>query len=150
MADAQDRVVDPTRRRPAGPGEAGFALILALVVLLLVSAALSLIAAALHLRLRELDRRTTELRLVALADEALAETLAHLAQSSGFAGLPRRAIPGGWLESEVRSLTSERVRVEIQVHYRGAKRAVQADVRLREDDPPQLLAWSSRTAGGDD
>lgn len=94
------------RRRPGGKGESGSALLAALAVALLLGIALDLVAASLALRMRELRREQRVAELDALADAALAETLAELSRSGAFSGVDRHAFAGGELSSEVERISS--------------------------------------------
>jgi hypothetical protein len=64
-------------RKPRA-GEGGQILILSLLVVVLLTTALLLIAAALEARMKAVRREAAAVRLTALADAALAETLARL------------------------------------------------------------------------
>ena len=114
---------------PRSSGEEGHALITALFVLLLVSLAVALVAASLDSAMRGVRHELRSLELTALADAALAEALAHLAQDPGFSGLGDHPYGGGVLGSKVLQVGSKRWRVEAWARHRGLVRRVRVDVR---------------------
>ncbi len=120
--------------------EAGQALLLALVVLVLSLTALALLAAALARGQRSVRDEARELQLIALADAALAEALAHLAQDRYHRGLGERELGDGWIASRVEPLAGDRVRVVVTARYGGASRAAEAQVRLTLAGP-RVVAW---------
>lgn len=81
--------------------ESGQALVLALVAVLLLSAALALAAGTLVARMKRSQREAVRIELLALADAAVAETLADLAAWPVSAGVAPRRFGGGTIESTV-------------------------------------------------
>lgn len=134
----------PLRRRRGGSSrrrqERGHALITALFVLLLVSLAVALVAAALDSAMRGVRHELRSLELTALTDAALAEALAHLAQSPVFAGQSDHPYGGGVLGSEVRQMGSKRWRVEAWARHRGLVRRVRVEV-LETVDGFAISGW---------
>jgi len=106
----------------------GYALLVALVVLLLVSIALALLAAGLQIRMRLVRQEAQILRLMALSDAALAETLASLNVDPGFDGVAEQPFGGGRISSAVRSLGDNQYEVLAVALYAGKERAVEAEV----------------------
>ena len=72
--------------KPARRGEAGFGLLMALMVLFLVSIALALLGGSLQLRMRLVREDAETVILTALSDAAVAEAVAHLAQDPNYPG----------------------------------------------------------------
>jgi type II secretory pathway pseudopilin PulG len=124
----------------------GFALLAALVAVLLLAIALALVAESLALRLRLVRQEQRTIALGALSDAALAEALAHLAHDHGFRGLPAHAFAGGTLASEVLALDSEHFAVTATATLAGHTRAVEAAVALFSGSP-RVVHWR-RLPGG--
>lgn len=116
--------------------ESGYALLTSLLVLFLVSVSLSLLAAALYLRMKLVQHEVGGVHLVALADGALSETLAHLYADPDFAGVAEHPLGRGQVKSRVESRGSGRYRVWATATYAGRVRDVYAEVsrtvRVRE------------------
>lgn len=108
--------------------EAGYSLLSALFVLLLVSLALALVAASLDLGMRSVRHQARDLRLTALTDAALAEALAHLAGNERFEGLAEHPYGGGTVASEVVPMGTRRWRVIGRASWGEARRAVRVEV----------------------
>lgn len=127
------KLADP--RRQGSVGQEGFALLMALVVLLLVSAALALAAGALQLEIRQMDQRVASLQLRSESDAVVAETLARLSREPSFAGVARRSNSAGWSESRVVRPGVDRVRILTTVVYRGRERSLRVDAKLTTEGP---------------
>lgn len=108
----------------------GQVVFVALVVLLLVGVAASLVAASLALESRHAIDEARRVQLTALADAAVAEALAHLAQDRGFPGRQESSLGGGSYESRTRSLGSDLVEVQVVARTGGWERRVRAVVRV--------------------
>lgn len=115
-------------RRQGARQDAGYALLVALVVVLLVSISLALLAAALQIRMRLVRQEEQTLKLMALSDAALAETLASLTYDASFEGVAEQSFGGGRIASTVRPLGSNRYEVLATAAYAGKERAVDAEV----------------------
>jgi hypothetical protein len=109
-------------------GQAGYALLTALLVLLLVSVSLALLAASLHLRMRLARQEAETVNLVTLTDGSLAETLAHLYAEPGFQGVPEHPLGRGKIKSQVTGSGAGRYTVVATATYAGKERSVQAEV----------------------
>ncbi len=120
--------------------ESGQALILALLALLLVSVASALLAGSLLLHLRAARHEAEDIRLVALADAAVAAALAELAASPASRGLTERDFGGGSIASDIDRPEPERAVVVAWAVYRGRTRRVRAEVRLTATGP-RVVAW---------
>lgn len=125
------------RRKPV---EAGYALVTVLLALFLLSVALALVGASLQLRMRLVQDEARDLRLRALSDAVLAETLARLAESSYFDGVEERPFGGGAIHSEVRFLAPGRFEVLATAAYSWKERTVRAEV-LRTVGHTQVVRW---------
>lgn len=122
-------------------GERGFAVLLSLVVLLLVSVALALLAVSLRLEMWSAARDASRTRLTALSDAALAMTLARLAANRGvYGGLQQEELDGGVMSSRVRRLARGRMQIVVTVRYRGRVRVSEA-LAQRTGSTLQVLRW---------
>ncbi|HEY0781962.1 MAG TPA: hypothetical protein VGE98_05890, partial [Thermoanaerobaculia bacterium] len=110
-------------------GERGYALLLALFVIFLLSLALALVGLSLELRLRLLQKEARDLTLEVLTDAALAEALARLSQDPTFSGANAHAYGGGTLSSQVRPAGVNVYTVLAVAGYAGRVRAIQATVQ---------------------
>lgn len=106
----------------------GYALLTALVILLLVSIALSLLAAGLQVRLRLVRQEAQILQLGALSDAALAEALYNLTYDRHFTGKDEHDFGGGTISSEVEHIAAEQYLVRATATYAGSERTVEAEV----------------------
>jgi hypothetical protein len=129
-----------SRRR----GEAGQALLLALLVLFLASLAASLVAMDLGIRQRGMRDEAVRAHLRGLLDGALAEALALLAarqpvgESADWIGAPGvRARSGARLGPR----RGARVEVWVWASWAGRWAGAQAEVHQPPDEPPRVLAW---------
>jgi len=133
------------------PAERGFALLLALAVLLLVAAAL-LLAFRTSVRgssAMQQERRLIELR--AASDAALAETMASLEQSSAFSGISRHHFAGGRLSSTVTHRPDHTLRVVATATRNGWGMSLEAIVRVDPQGKPWIVSWKrspARPTGG--
>lgn len=121
-------------------GESGFALMTAVVVILLLSIALGLLGASLQLRMRLVRQDGVHVVLSALSDAAVAEAVAHLAESAYYSGAPEHEFGGGRIASQVRPMGPTLFAVTATAEYAGGKRIVEVEV-LR---PPGASPWVRR------
>jgi hypothetical protein len=119
--------------------EAGYALLVALMVVFLVSVALSLIALSLAVRLSSARLEARGVTLSALCDAALAETLAGLA-AGGAGGVSSHAFGGGQIGSQVESLGPQQFVVTATATYGGRARTVVANV-VRDAQGTRVVHW---------
>jgi hypothetical protein len=127
-------------------GEAGQALLLALVVLFFASLAASLVAMDLRLRETEMREAAVRAHLRELVDGALAEALARLDAGLPVAdSLPWPAPPGVDARSGARvgSRSGGSVQVWVWATWAGRHAGAQAEVLLPEqpEAPPRVVAW---------
>lgn len=120
--------------------ERGYALLTALVILLLVSISLALLAAALQVRMRLIRQEAEILQLGALSDAALAEALYNLTYDQDFSGKDEHDFGSGKIASEVERITTERYRVRARAIYAGTERTVEAEV-LRTYQGARVVKW---------
>ncbi len=122
-------------------GESGFALLTAMLVILLVSIALGLLAASLQLRLRMVRDDAENVILSALSDAAVAEAVAHLAESAYYSGSPEHDFGGGRIASQVTPLGTAIFGVVATARFAGRKRVVEAEVFRPPGAAPRVRRW---------
>ena len=137
--------------RPSVFAESGHALVLALIVLLLTATSMTLLSRTLLMELRETRAAEARLHLVALADAVLAESLAHLAQQPGFRGVQRRQVGAGQVESQIAPdgparPSGQPLRIGVTSRVGGRSYRVEARVRVRPGESPELLSWRRLTS----
>lgn len=130
-APALDRSMASGDRR----ADSGQGLVVALVALLLLGAVFALVAGMLVSRMQRAQDDARETVLLALADAAVAESLANLAAHPGSAGVERRPFGGGTIESTVTRTGREGFRLTAVATYRGEGLTVEAVGRLTELGP---------------
>jgi hypothetical protein len=121
-------------------GERGSALVFALAALTLVALTVAAVAAEIRSRGAGVVLEERSLRAVALADWALAESLAELAADPrGFQGISERPVSGGTVASRVRPLGDW----ELEVTAVGAHSDWQASLTARVglQPGPRVLRW---------
>jgi type II secretory pathway component PulK len=120
--------------------ERGYALLTALVILLLVSISLALLAGALQIRMRLIQQEAKILHLGALSDAALAEALYNLTYDRDFTGKDEHDFGGGKIASEVERIATEQYRVRAEATYAGEERMVEAEV-VRTYRGARVIRW---------
>ncbi len=126
--------------------ERGFALLLALAVLLLVAAAVLLAfrTALSGKNAVQRERRLIELR--AGSDAALAETMAALDEDSEFPGFSGRAFAGATLSSEITRRPDGTLHLLTTAARGGWAMALEATVRLDRRGKPAIVSWNRSPA----
>jgi type II secretory pathway pseudopilin PulG len=124
----------------ARPGERGYALLAALVVLLLVSISLALLATELQIRMRLVRQEAEALQLGALSDAALAEALYGLTYDRDFPGREEHAFGPGSISSAVEPLALDRYLVRATGLYAGQRRTAEAEV-VRTYRGARVVRW---------
>lgn len=119
----------------------GYALLAALVVLLLVSISLAILATALQIRMRLVRQEAEALQLGALSDAALAEALYNLTYDAEWAGNPEHPFGPGGIASQVEKLAPDQYRVLATGIYAGQRRTVEAQVR-RGYKGARVVRWA--------
>ena len=128
-----------------GNSERGSALVFALATLTLIAITIAAVAAELQSRGAGVVVEERSVRLTALSDAAMAETLAELsAQGTGFAGVPERRVEGGTMSSSVRPIGEW----EAEVIAVGSRDGWVSTIRARVfvEGGPRVLWWQ-RTQG---
>ena len=134
-------------RLPGGSGQQGYALLAALVTLLLVSISLAILATSLQIRLRLVRDENKALQLGALSDAALAEALHNLTYDTEFPGKAEHSFGQGGIASQVEKLGPDHYRVLATGIYAGQRRAVVAEV-VRTYNGARVTRWArARPAG---
>jgi Tfp pilus assembly protein PilX len=123
-----------------GRGETGFALLTALLVLFLLATALALLAASLQLRMRLTREDAESVILSGLADAALAEAAANLAQSAFYSGAPAHDFGNGRIQSQVQLVSPGLFDVVATATYDGRHRVVEAQI-FRAPGIARVLRW---------
>jgi type II secretory pathway pseudopilin PulG len=126
--------------RPAGKAESGFALLTALLVIFLLSIALALLAASLQIRMRLVREDAETVILSGLADAAVAEAVANLAQSASYSGTPVHDFGQGKIQSQVQPVSPGIFDVVATATYAGRTRAVEAEV-FRAPGVARVRRW---------
>ena len=119
----------------------GHVLMVAMIVILIVASAAALIWTHYSLQTRLFLQQSRQIRLIALNDAAVAETLAHLAENDGYRGQPVHDFGAGEISSEVRSLGDNRREIVAVSKYRGWNRRTRLEVILVAGGP-RVDAWS--------
>jgi hypothetical protein len=126
-------------------GECGVALVFALATLTLVAITVAAVAGALRSRGSAVTLEERSVRVTALCDAAVAETLAGLAEGGAtYRGISERGFPGGSISSTVRPLGEW----EAEVVAVGRRAGWQMTARLHvlHHGAPRVQWWQ-RTQG---
>jgi hypothetical protein len=126
-------------------GEEGYALLLALIVMLLVFTGLGLVCDALALRLKLAKAESDSIHLVALSDAAIAEALAGLSVTLGYPGAPPHAVGTGTVTSRVQQIDAQIYEIDATGSYDGQNRRVLAMVRVVAGGL-QVISWRRANA----
>lgn len=138
-----------TRHRAAGrPGEAGYITAFSLLVLVLLSSSVALLALALQLRMRTVREDKVDVRLVALNDAVVAETLAELGEGVGFPGVREKDFGQGQVASDVERLGPRKVAIHARASYAGRTRLTRTEVALTVQGPV-VVEWRRVPAVGE-
>lgn len=125
--------------------ERGTALVFALATLTLVAITIAVVTAELQSRGAGVVIEERSVRLTALSDSAMAETLAELSENgSAFAGVPERRVEGGTMWSTVRPIGEWEAEVIAVGSRDGWISTIRARVFL--EGGPRVLWWQ-RTQG---
>ena len=124
--------------------ESGVALLMALLVLFLLAIALSLLATSLQIRMRLAREDAESVILGGLSDAAVAESLAHLAESAYYSGSSLHTFGDGQIGSEVTTVSPGVYNVVATATYANRKRAVQVLV-VRTPGYARVARWRRLT-----
>lgn len=125
--------------------ERGTALVFALATLTLIAITIAAVTADLQARGAGVVIEERSVRLTALSDAAMAETLAELSvQGSGFGGIPERRVEGGAMSSRVRPIGEWEAEVVAVGSRDGWVSTIRARVFL---EGGTRVLWWQRTQG---
>jgi hypothetical protein len=125
--------------------ERGSSLVFALATLTLIAITIAAVTAELQARGAGVVIEERSVRLTALSDAAMAETLAELSdQGAAFAGVPERQVEGGTMSSRVRPIGEWEAEVIAVGSRDGWVSTIRARVFL--EGGPRVLWWQ-RTQG---
>jgi hypothetical protein len=127
------------RHRQPAVADAGYALLIALFVVFLISLALSLLGQSLALRLRMARHEARSITLTALCDAALAESLAAVAAGQASDVVEHR-FGGGAVGSHVEMLDPLHFRITATARFDGRARSAVADV-VRDPQGTRVVHW---------
>jgi len=127
--------------------ERGSALVFALATLTLIAITIAAVTAELQTRGAGVVIEERSVRLTALSDAAMAETLAELSEKGiAFAGVTNRPVEGGAMSSSVRIISAWEVEVLAVGSRDGWNSVIRAKVSLVSG--PRVVWWQ-RTQGPD-
>jgi hypothetical protein len=122
--------------------ERGYALVTALVVIVLMMAAGALLAASLQVRMWLLRQEVQDVHLAALTDAGLAFALDRLSLSHQWTGAGQQRLGDGTFAVRVEMGDEVMTRVvTVNATWGPAGRAAQAVVELSDYVPPRVVAW---------
>jgi len=124
------------------PASRGFALLLALAVLLLEAVALLLAFRAVLSGKVAMQRERRLIELRAASDAALAETMAALEESSAFSGFARHSFAGGCLSSEVRTRPEGTLEVFATATRNGWGMSLTVTVTIDQQGKARIIDWT--------
>ena len=120
--------------------ERGTALVFALATLTLIAVTVAGVASDLQARGAGVVIEERTVRLTALSDAAMAETLAELSEKGlAFGGVPQRRVEGGTMSSRVRPVSES----EVEVTAVGSRDGWTSEIRARVvvQGPPRVIWW---------
>ena len=127
--------------------ERGSALVFALATLTLIAITIAAVTAEIQTRGAGVVIEERSVRLTALSDAAMAETLAELSEKGiAFAGVTNRPVEGGTMSSSVRIISAWEVEVLAVGSRDGWNSVIRAKVSLVSG--PRVVWWQ-RTQGPD-
>ncbi len=129
------------RHVPSTKTSRGYALTLALVLMVVTLAAAALLAGALRHQTWELTQEEVALHLTSLCDAGLAEAMARLSVNPGWSGLLDEPLDRGTFTVVVENRDRLTRSVTVRARYRTGKRAVEALVQLNASTSPRVVSW---------
>ena len=123
--------------------EHGSALVVALVAITLATLAAMAVGGLIQSRAIALRLDERDVRLFALSDAAMAETLARLAQDRDFPGIEEQPLGSGWIASRVERHHSTMATLTVEGRIPEWRAVIEAEVRLSAR--PLVVSWSRRT-----
>ena len=136
-----------TRCTRGADSERGVALVLALFMIVLVTLSLLLVAGHLQTRVDGFQMERRNVRLAALADAALAETLARLDEDRTFPGVEERQFGGGRIASTVVDYSGGGLTVTATGRLPGWRASIRAQVFI-DRNGPRVLSWTGTQGPG--
>lgn len=125
--------------------ERGSALVFALATLTLIAITIAAVTAEIQTRGAGVVIEERAVRLTALSDAAMAETLAELSDKGiAYAGIAERRVEGGTITSSVRVISAWEVEVLAVGSRNGWSSVIRAKVSLQRG--PKVVWWQ-RTQG---
>lgn len=125
--------------------ERGSALVFALATLTLIAITITAVTAEIQTRGTGVVIEERSVRLTALSDAAMAETLAELSDKGiAYAGISERRVEGGTMSSSVRVISAWEVEVLAVGSRNGWSSVIRAKVSLQTS--PRVVWWQ-RTQG---
>ena len=125
--------------------ERGSALVFALATLTLIAITIAAVTAEIQTRGAGVVIEERSVRLTALSDAAMAETLAELSDKGiSYAGIAERRVEGGMISSSVRVISAWEVEVLAVGSRNGWSSVIRAKVSLQTS--PRVVWWQ-RTQG---
>ena len=125
--------------------ERGSALVFALATLTLIAITIAAVTAEIQTRGAGVVIEERSVRLTALSDAAMAETLAELSDKGiAYAGIAERRVEGGTMTSSVRVISAWEVEVLAVGFRNGWSSVIRAKVSLQRG--PKVVWWQ-RTQG---
>jgi len=121
--------------------ESGIALIVALLLLVLVTMSLLAVAGYVQGRVNAFQVEQRTVILTALADAAMAETLAGLQEDEDFEGIDRRQFGAGSIASTVVRSQPSTVEVMARGRITGWQATIEARVELTPAGP-RVASWA--------
>lgn len=128
-----------------GSPQRGSALMLALGTIIVTSMAVLLVAGMIQTRRISFDLQKRNIMLSALADAAMAQTMAGIDKDENFSGFQEHSLGSGSISSSVSWTNPKSRRVVATGRHQGWKAVIEARVRL-EAAGPVILEWSFRQA----
>jgi len=131
---------------PAGRmNEKGSALLLAFVAILLTSMSVLLVAGMIRSRRITFDVEERNVVLTALADAAMAESLAEVDKNRNFSGVTQHSLGRGTISSRVVFEKPGYRKIVAEAFYDGWTEVIEARIDIREEHKHVLiLGWSYR------
>lgn len=117
-----------------------------MIVMVLVASAATLLATHYGFRARLVSQEARRIHLVALTDAVVAESVANLSESPGFAGVPQREFGGGTIESEIDTLSEKQRAILATATYRGWTRKIRVVICLNLGSIA-VESWSTHPKG---
>ncbi len=127
--------------------ERGSALLVALVTIMVVTMAVLLVAAFVEDRSNAFRLEQRAVEATALADAAMAESLAELSRDRFFSGVTERPFGGGTIASTVTSVSPRRRQIRAEGTLPRWSAVIEAEIEL-DGYRAVVLTWTLRQEAG--